>query len=54
MEQWKESLPCREAGGRLFRWLWEIVSHNGDQIIADCAAAEYKAAVAAGRESCPR
>jgi UDP-N-acetylglucosamine diphosphorylase/glucosamine-1-phosphate N-acetyltransferase len=46
MEQWKASLPCREAGGRLLRWLWEIVAHNGDQIIADCAAAEYRPAIA--------
>jgi UDP-N-acetylglucosamine diphosphorylase / glucose-1-phosphate thymidylyltransferase / UDP-N-acetylgalactosamine diphosphorylase / glucosamine-1-phosphate N-acetyltransferase / galactosamine-1-phosphate N-acetyltransferase len=46
MEQWKAALPCREAGGRLFQWLWEIVAHNGDQIIADCAAAEYQHAVA--------
>jgi UDP-N-acetylglucosamine diphosphorylase/glucosamine-1-phosphate N-acetyltransferase len=45
MEQWKASLPCREAGGRLFRWLWEIVAHNGEQIIADCAATEYRRAV---------
>ena len=45
MEQWKAALPCREAGGQLFRWLWEIVAHNGDQIITDCAAAEYQHAV---------
>jgi UDP-N-acetylglucosamine diphosphorylase/glucosamine-1-phosphate N-acetyltransferase len=46
MEQWKAILPCREAGGRAFRWLWEIVTHNGDQIMADCAATEYHHAVA--------
>ena len=46
MEQWKASLPCREAGGRLFRWLWEIVAHNSDQIIADCAAESNRPAVA--------
>jgi UDP-N-acetylglucosamine diphosphorylase / glucose-1-phosphate thymidylyltransferase / UDP-N-acetylgalactosamine diphosphorylase / glucosamine-1-phosphate N-acetyltransferase / galactosamine-1-phosphate N-acetyltransferase len=45
MEQWKAALPCREAGGRLLRWLWEIVARNGDQIIADCAATEYRPAV---------
>ncbi len=38
MEKWKTTLPCREAGGRLFRRLWEIVSHNADQIVADEAA----------------
>ncbi len=42
MERWKAMLPCREAGGRLFRRLWEIVAHNGDQIIADDEAADRK------------
>jgi UDP-N-acetylglucosamine diphosphorylase/glucosamine-1-phosphate N-acetyltransferase len=42
MEKWKATLPCREAGGRLFRRLWEIVSHNADQIIADDEAAAHK------------
>jgi UDP-N-acetylglucosamine diphosphorylase/glucosamine-1-phosphate N-acetyltransferase len=42
MERWKTTLPCREAGGRMFRHLWEIVAHNGDQIIADEEAAEHK------------
>ncbi len=46
MEQWKAMLPCRESGGRLFRWLWEIVAHNGDQIIAECAGTEYRHAIA--------
>jgi UDP-N-acetylglucosamine diphosphorylase/glucosamine-1-phosphate N-acetyltransferase len=45
MEQWKTSLPCREAGGRLFRWVWEIVAHNGDQISADFAAEQNRPAV---------
>ncbi len=35
LEVWKAALPCREAGGRHFRFLWEIVDHNGEQIIAD-------------------
>jgi UDP-N-acetylglucosamine diphosphorylase/glucosamine-1-phosphate N-acetyltransferase len=35
LEEWKRMLPCRPAGGRLFRWLWEIVAQNGEQIIAD-------------------
>jgi UDP-N-acetylglucosamine diphosphorylase / glucose-1-phosphate thymidylyltransferase / UDP-N-acetylgalactosamine diphosphorylase / glucosamine-1-phosphate N-acetyltransferase / galactosamine-1-phosphate N-acetyltransferase len=42
METWKATLPCREAGGRLFGRLWEIVAHNGDQIIADDEAMDHK------------
>ncbi len=42
MEQWKATLPCREAGGRLFGRLWEIVAHNADQIIADAEALNPK------------
>ncbi len=52
MEQWKAALPCRDAGGRLFQWLWELVSHNSEQITTDCAAAEYKAS-AAGSQVLP-
>jgi UDP-N-acetylglucosamine diphosphorylase / glucose-1-phosphate thymidylyltransferase / UDP-N-acetylgalactosamine diphosphorylase / glucosamine-1-phosphate N-acetyltransferase / galactosamine-1-phosphate N-acetyltransferase len=32
---WKATLPHRSAGGRLFRYLWELVQHNGEQILAD-------------------
>ncbi len=32
---WKATLPPRPAGGRLFRYLWELVHHNGEQILAD-------------------
>jgi UDP-N-acetylglucosamine diphosphorylase/glucosamine-1-phosphate N-acetyltransferase len=32
---WKATLPCRPAGGRLFRYLWEIVACNGEQVIRD-------------------
>jgi UDP-N-acetylglucosamine diphosphorylase/glucosamine-1-phosphate N-acetyltransferase len=32
---WKAALPCRPAGGRLFRHLWEIIAHNGEQVIRD-------------------
>jgi UDP-N-acetylglucosamine diphosphorylase/glucosamine-1-phosphate N-acetyltransferase len=35
LEHWKTTLPRREAGGRLFRYLWEIVDFNGEQIAAD-------------------
>jgi UDP-N-acetylglucosamine diphosphorylase/glucosamine-1-phosphate N-acetyltransferase len=39
-ETWKAALPRREAGGQLFRFLWEIVDRNGAQIIADFDAAD--------------
>ena len=42
MEKWKATLPCRDAGGRLFGRLWEIVAHNGDQIIADDETTDHK------------
>ncbi len=32
LEEWKTTLPGREVGGRLFRFLWEIVDCNGGQI----------------------
>ncbi len=32
---WKATLPHRPAGGRLFRYLWEMVQYNGEQILAD-------------------
>jgi UDP-N-acetylglucosamine diphosphorylase/glucosamine-1-phosphate N-acetyltransferase len=35
LEQWKRMLPHCEAGGQLFRFLWEIVDRNGAQIVAD-------------------
>jgi UDP-N-acetylglucosamine diphosphorylase/glucosamine-1-phosphate N-acetyltransferase len=35
LEQWKHSLPRREAGGRLLRYLWEVVESNGEQIALD-------------------
>ncbi len=44
MEQWKATLPRREAGGRLFGRLWEIVAHNGEQIIADVETGDQKSA----------
>lgn len=39
LETWRRSLPQRPAGGRLFRHLWEIVQHNGEQITLDWQAA---------------
>jgi UDP-N-acetylglucosamine diphosphorylase/glucosamine-1-phosphate N-acetyltransferase len=32
---WKGRLPQRSAGGRMFHYLWELVAHNGEQIIRD-------------------
>jgi UDP-N-acetylglucosamine diphosphorylase/glucosamine-1-phosphate N-acetyltransferase len=32
---WKMTLPHREAGGRIVRYLWDLVQHNGEQILAD-------------------
>jgi UDP-N-acetylglucosamine diphosphorylase/glucosamine-1-phosphate N-acetyltransferase len=32
---WKATLPQRPAGGRLFRYLWELVQHNPEQIRVD-------------------
>lgn len=32
---WKATLPHQPAGGRLFRHLWELVAHNGEQIVRD-------------------
>lgn len=39
LETWKTTLPRREAGGRHFQFLWEVVERNGEQIIADSAGA---------------
>jgi UDP-N-acetylglucosamine diphosphorylase/glucosamine-1-phosphate N-acetyltransferase len=32
---WKATLPQRPAGGRMVRFLWELVQHNAEQIRAD-------------------
>ena len=32
---WKDTLPSRDAGGRLFHHLWEVVEANGEQLIQD-------------------
>ncbi|HEY7428271.1 MAG TPA: putative sugar nucleotidyl transferase [Gemmataceae bacterium] len=32
---WKTTLPHRPSGGRLVRYLWELVQDNGEQILAD-------------------
>jgi UDP-N-acetylglucosamine diphosphorylase/glucosamine-1-phosphate N-acetyltransferase len=38
LESWKATLPHRPTGGRLYRFLWEIVHHNGEQILQDWEA----------------
>jgi UDP-N-acetylglucosamine diphosphorylase/glucosamine-1-phosphate N-acetyltransferase len=35
LQTWKATLPRREAGGTLLRYLWEVVNHNGEQITRD-------------------
>lgn len=47
LNTWKIDLPSRPAGGRLFRYLWELVEHNGEQIRADWRSAARRAESAA-------
>ncbi len=35
LSAWKAILPRRSAGGRLVRYPWELVQHNGEQIRVD-------------------
>jgi UDP-N-acetylglucosamine diphosphorylase/glucosamine-1-phosphate N-acetyltransferase len=42
LESWKATLPSRPAGGRLFRFLWEIVDHNGEQLIQDWQSTPHR------------
>ncbi len=35
LERWQETLPRHEAGGLLFRHLWEMVRQNGEQVLRD-------------------
>jgi UDP-N-acetylglucosamine diphosphorylase/glucosamine-1-phosphate N-acetyltransferase len=37
LELWKRTLPHHETGGRLIRYLWELVNANGDEIEHDFA-----------------
>jgi UDP-N-acetylglucosamine diphosphorylase/glucosamine-1-phosphate N-acetyltransferase len=39
LETWKTTFPRCRAGGRLFRYLWEIVEQNAEQLCLDFAAA---------------
>ncbi len=38
---WKAKLPQQHTGGQLFRYLWEIVAHNGEQIGRDWELQHY-------------
>jgi UDP-N-acetylglucosamine diphosphorylase/glucosamine-1-phosphate N-acetyltransferase len=35
LQHWRDSLPCREAGGVLVRHLWDLVQHNPAQLEQD-------------------
>jgi UDP-N-acetylglucosamine diphosphorylase/glucosamine-1-phosphate N-acetyltransferase len=39
---WKAGLPHRDAGGRLFRHLWELVADNGEQIVRDYRTTRFR------------
>ncbi|HZT82554.1 MAG TPA: hypothetical protein VFA26_20160, partial [Gemmataceae bacterium] len=38
LETWKQTLPHHPAGGRLVRYLWELVGHNAEQLRLDYQA----------------
>jgi len=38
LERWKSQLPRVNAPGKVFRYLWELVQHNGEQIRRDFEA----------------
>lgn len=48
MTGWQTSLPNRPAGGRLVRYLWELVELNARQLAADFATATPQAACVSG------
>jgi UDP-N-acetylglucosamine diphosphorylase/glucosamine-1-phosphate N-acetyltransferase len=58
IEVWQRTLPHREAGGKIARYLWELVDWNGQQIIEDfeaqkrcpCAASGPGVAIVGPRE----
>ena len=37
LSEWKRTWPGRPAGGRMIHYLWELVDHNGAQIVRDAA-----------------
>jgi UDP-N-acetylglucosamine diphosphorylase/glucosamine-1-phosphate N-acetyltransferase len=38
LDEWKQTLPRREAGGAMIARPWDLVARNGDEIIRDFAA----------------
>ncbi len=50
---WKAMLPRRQAGGRMMRYLWELVHHNGEQIRADWQTAQPHCAPESNRVERP-
>lgn len=38
LDQWRKTLPNRPAGGRLLRYLWDVVDANPEQIAVDFQA----------------
>jgi UDP-N-acetylglucosamine diphosphorylase/glucosamine-1-phosphate N-acetyltransferase len=38
LEQWWSTLPVRDAGGQILRYLWELVDANAEQIAVDYQA----------------
>jgi UDP-N-acetylglucosamine diphosphorylase/glucosamine-1-phosphate N-acetyltransferase len=50
---WKATLPQRPAGGRLVRYLWELVQHNTEQIRADWQTAGPPFAAETSRRADP-
>jgi UDP-N-acetylglucosamine diphosphorylase / glucose-1-phosphate thymidylyltransferase / UDP-N-acetylgalactosamine diphosphorylase / glucosamine-1-phosphate N-acetyltransferase / galactosamine-1-phosphate N-acetyltransferase len=36
LELWKNTLPCKPAGGAMMSYLWDLVENNGRQIGFDC------------------
>jgi UDP-N-acetylglucosamine diphosphorylase/glucosamine-1-phosphate N-acetyltransferase len=50
LSTWKATLPHHPAGGRLIRYLWELVQHNGEQIVTDWQTAGPPFAIEAAAE----
>ena len=50
LESWKNTLPCKQAGGEMLSFLWEVVDSNGEQIVQDCR----HHLLGAGRHASPR
>lgn len=40
LDAWRHALPTHPAGGRMVRYLWDLVDANGDEIARDVAAGE--------------